>query len=156
MTDIKVWLVVLYQLANSIPNGAITTFSSLVVAGLGFDRLQVYLLQIPTGAVHGFFALLSTWLCGRYSGNRCYIAAGLSVVSLVGSLFVRYGPNVGSNLFGFFIFIAYAAGIPISLSMISSNVAGFTKKAVASAMMFIAYCTGNISMTPTQPSALPD
>lgn len=43
-----------------------------------------------------------------------------------------------------FIFVAYAAGIPISLSMVSSNVAGFTKKAVTSAMVFIAYCAGNI------------
>lgn len=145
MTDIKVWLIVLYQLANSIPNGAITTFNSLVVAGLGFNHFQVYLLQIPTGVVHGFFALLSTWLCSRFKGSRCIIAASLSIISLVGSVLVRYGPNVGSNLVGLFLFIVYAAGIPISLSMISSNVAGFTKKAVASAMMFIAYCTGNIS-----------
>lgn len=145
MTDIKVWLIVLYQLANSIPNGAITTFNSLVVAGLGFNKFQVYLLQIPTGVVHGFFALMSTWLCSRFKGSRCIIAASLSVISLVGSVLVRYGPNVGSNLVGLFLFIVYAAGIPISLSMISSNVAGFTKKAVASAMMFIAYCAGNIS-----------
>jgi ACS family allantoate permease-like MFS transporter len=64
--------------------------------------------------------------------------------SLVGSLLVRYGPNQGSKLFGLWIFVAYASGIPISLSMISSNVAGFTKKAVVSAMLFIAYCVGNI------------
>lgn len=32
----------------------------------------------------------------------------------------------------------------MTLSMVSSNVAGFTKKATVSAMMFIAYCTGNI------------
>lgn len=145
MTDAKVWLIVLYQLANSVPNGAITTFNSLVITGLGFNRFQVYLLQIPTGAVHMFFALTSTYLCSRYKGSRCIIAAALSVVSLVGSILVRYGPNVGSNLFGLFIFIAYAAGIPISISMISSNVAGFTKKAVASAMLFVAYCAGNIS-----------
>jgi ACS family allantoate permease-like MFS transporter len=54
------------------------------------------------------------------------------MVSLIGSVMVRYGPNLGSNLLGVFIFIGYVAGIPLSLSMISSNVAGFTKKAVAS------------------------
>ena len=144
MTDIRVWLVVLYQFANAIPNGAITSFNSLVIKGLGFSRFEVYLLQIPTGVVHGFFALFSTWLCSHYRDTRCIIAACLSIVSLIGSVLVQYGPNVGSNLFGLFIFVAYAAGIPISLSMISSNVAGFTKKAVASAMMFIAYCAGNI------------
>jgi hypothetical protein len=63
---------------------------------------------------------------------------------LAGSLLVRYGPNQGSQLFGLWIFVAFAAGFPISLSMVASNVAGFTKKSVASAMMFMAYTTGNI------------
>ena len=144
LTDIKVWLIVLYQLANSIPNGAYTTFSSLVVKGLGFSRLEVYLLQIPTGAIHAIFALGSTFICSKVKHSRCLTAASVSIVSLIGSILVRFGPNVGSNLVGFFFFIAYAAGIPISLSMITSNVAGFTKKAVTSAMMFIAYCAGNI------------
>lgn len=71
LTDIKVWLLVLYQLANSIPNGAITTFSSLVVSGLGFGRLQVYLLQMPIGVIHGIFALGSTYLCSRFKNSRC-------------------------------------------------------------------------------------
>lgn len=144
LTDIKVWLLVLYQLANSIPNGAYTTFSSLVVSGFGFSRLQVYLLQIPTGVIHGTFALGSTFLCSKFSGSRCLIAGSLSIISLVGSILVRFGPDLGSKLFGFFLFIGYAAGIPISLSMITSNTAGFTKKAVTSAMMFVAYCAGNI------------
>jgi hypothetical protein len=30
------------------------------------------------------------------------------------------------------------------MSLVSSNVAGFTKKATVSSMMFIAYCVGNI------------
>ncbi|KEF61881.1 uncharacterized protein A1O9_03453 [Exophiala aquamarina CBS 119918] len=144
MTDIKVWLLVIFMLATSIPNGAFTTFSSLVFAGMGYDRLHVYLLQIPLGAVHGIFALGATFLCSKFKNCRCIVAGSLCLVSLVGSILVRYGPNLGSNLFGIFIFIGYVAGIPLSLSMISSNVAGFTKKAVASAMMFIAYSTGNI------------
>lgn len=99
LTDIKVWLLVLYMLSNSIPNGAYTTvspyckqsltdmtltpcfqFSSLVVSGLGFSRLQVYLLQLPTGAVHGIFALGSTYLCSKLKQSRCIIAASLSIV----------------------------------------------------------------------------
>jgi uncharacterized membrane protein len=52
--------------------------------------------------------------------------------------------NRGAQLFGMFIFTTYAAGIPITLSMVSSNVAGFTKNATVSAMMFIAYSISNI------------
>jgi ACS family allantoate permease-like MFS transporter len=64
--------------------------------------------------------------------------------SLVGSILVRFGPNQGSRLFGLWLFVAFAAGFPISLSMVASNVAGFTKKSVASAMLFMAYTAGNI------------
>lgn len=67
-----------------------------------------------------------------------------NIFSLTGSLLVRYGPNQGSQLFGLWVFVAFAAGFPISLSMVASNVAGFTKKSVASAMMFMAYTAGNI------------
>lgn len=67
-----------------------------------------------------------------------------NIPSLTGSLLVRYGPNQGSQLFGLWVFVAFAAGFPISLSMVASNVAGFTKKSVASAMMFMAYTAGNI------------
>ncbi|KAH7245288.1 major facilitator superfamily domain-containing protein [Fusarium tricinctum] len=142
--DPNVLLLMVFQLTFSIPNGAHTTFSSLVMAGFGFNRLQVYLLNMPMGAILAFFALGSTYLCSRYSGYRTIIGACLSLISLTGSLLVRYGPNQGSQLFGLWIFVAFAAGFPISLSMVASNVAGFTKKSVASAMMFMAYTAGNI------------
>ena len=144
LTDIKVWLLVLYYLASSVPNGAFTTFGSLVIKGLGFSTLETYLLQMPTGAIHAAFALGSTFLCTKFKNSRCLIAILLGIVSLVGSILVRFGPNNGSKLAGFYLFVAYAAGIPIGLSMVTSNVAGFTKKAVTTAMMFVAYCVGNI------------
>jgi hypothetical protein len=64
--------------------------------------------------------------------------------SLIGCILVYATDNKGPRLFGLFIFVAYAAGLPLTLSMVSSNVSGYTKKATVSAMMFIAYCTGNI------------
>jgi hypothetical protein len=64
--------------------------------------------------------------------------------SLIGCILVYSTDNKGARLFGLFIFVAYAAGIPLTLSMVSSNVSGYTKKATVSAMMFIAYCGGNI------------
>lgn len=74
----------------------------------------------------------------------CSLRDLISFGSLVGSILVQYGPNQGSELFGLYLFIAYAAGFPISFSMIASNVAGFTKKSVASSMVFMAYTAGNI------------
>jgi hypothetical protein len=98
--DPNVLLLMLFQLTFSIPNGAHTTvsgqprqslllipntlqFSSIVMAGFGFNRLQVYLLNMPMGAILAFFALGSTYLCSRYSGYRTIIGACLSLIRYV-------------------------------------------------------------------------
>lgn len=145
LTDPKIWLVVIYQLAIAIPNGGVTTFLSLVISGMGFSRFQVYLLQMPVGFVHGCAALISTYICSYVKNARCWVAMALNVIAIFGTILVRYGPNTGAKLFGFFSFVVFGSGIPIGQSMIASNVTGFTKKAVALAMMFFAYCIGNIS-----------
>ncbi|KAJ9150456.1 Pantothenate transporter [Pleurostoma richardsiae] len=144
LSDYKIWILFFYQIANNIPNGGLTTFSSLVMAGFGFTTLQVYLLSMPTGVIHAFFAVGSTFLAGRFPTCRCLLVAGCTFVALIGCVIIYTTDNQGARLFGYFIFVAYAAGIPLTLSLVSSNVAGFTKKATVGAMMFIAYCVGNI------------
>lgn len=153
LTDPRIWLVVIYQLAIAIPNGGVTTFMSLIVAGLGFSRFQVYLLQIPVGVVHAFAALTSTYICSHVKNARCWVGMTLNIIAIVGTTLIRYGPNTGAKLTGFFTFVVFGCGIPIGQSMIASNVAGFTKKSVASAMMFFAYCIGNISKSHSQAPA---
>ncbi|KAL4865323.1 hypothetical protein BDV12DRAFT_200266 [Aspergillus spectabilis] len=39
---------------------------------------------------------------------------------------------------------AYATGLPLSMSMVSSNIAGNAKKTTVSAMLFVSYCISNI------------
>jgi MFS transporter, ACS family, allantoate permease len=63
---------------------------------------------------------------------------------MMGSLLVRFGPSLGSKLFGFLVFFAYPCVVSIALSIIQSNVAGFTKKSVATAMATFGYSAGNI------------
>jgi hypothetical protein len=54
------------------------------------------------------------------------------------------GSNRWGRWAGIFLLGPFATSIPISLSFIRSNVGGSTKKATVSAMLFLAYCTGNI------------
>ncbi|OJJ66152.1 hypothetical protein ASPBRDRAFT_138580 [Aspergillus brasiliensis CBS 101740] len=122
LTDYRIWILFFFQVANNIPNGGLTMFGTIVLSGMGFSTLNTYLLQMPMGTVHGLFVI------GRLTG--CVLIYACE----------RQGPR----LLGMFLFTAYAAGLPMTLSMVSSNVAGFTKKATVSAMMFVAYCTGNI------------
>jgi hypothetical protein len=67
--------------------------------------------------------------------------------AMLGWCLVGYLPDsqIGGRLGGVFIFAAYASGFPLSLSIIASDVAGYTKKTAVSAVVFLAYCAGNIS-----------
>lgn len=72
--------------------------------------------------------------------------AVLQLISIAGALVVsQVDPEKKlSRLGGMFLFPAFSASLPISMSLIASNVAGYTKKATTSSIMFIGYCTGNI------------
>ena len=72
--------------------------------------------------------------------------AGTLVLSLIGILLVRQLPTSDKwgRLIGIWISFVFGCGFPLSLSIISSNVAGYTKKTTVAAVLFMAYCAGNI------------
>jgi ACS family allantoate permease-like MFS transporter len=102
---------------------------------------------MPQGACQIFFTLTAAYLATKIRRSRCVIIACLLYISLLGWCLVGYLPttNTGGRLGGVFIFAAYAAGFQLSLSLIASDVTGYTKKTVVSAILFLAYCGGNIA-----------
>lgn len=68
-------------------------------------------------------------------------AVGVTGATLIRELPVanRWGRFIGAACSA-----AYAINFPLVLSMVSGNVAGFTKKSIVSAVVFTAYCAGNI------------
>ncbi|OQD79239.1 hypothetical protein PENANT_c057G09410 [Penicillium antarcticum] len=120
--DPKTWLLGVLILASNIPNGGFTTFNGLVLQGFGFSTFNTLLLGIPGGFIVFVFVLSS----------------------IIGSALVYATASVGSRYAGLLLMGIYSAAMPVSMAMISSNVAGFTKKATVSAVYFILYCTGNI------------
>lgn len=52
--------------------------------------------------------------------------------------------NAKGRLAGLALGSVSGVNVPLALSLISSNVAGFTKRSVTSALLFIVYCVANI------------
>lgn len=102
---------------------------------------------MPQGGCQFVFTLTAAYLASRLRKSRCMIIACLLCIAILGWCLVGYLPqdHTGGKLGGCFIFAAYASGFPLSLSIIASDVAGYTKKTVVSAILFLAYCAGNIS-----------
>jgi MFS transporter, ACS family, allantoate permease len=119
----------------------------VIIKGLGHNQFQTLLLGMPQGACQVVFTLAAALLATKIRKSRCIIIACLLCIAMLGWCLVGYLPasHTGGRLGGVFIFAAYASGFPLSLSIIASDVAGYTKKTVVSAVVFLAYCTGNIS-----------
>ncbi|KAJ6148941.1 hypothetical protein N7471_000140 [Penicillium samsonianum] len=147
LIDPKTWLIFVYSMASSIPNGGLTSFGSIVISGFGYSTFNTLLVGLPTSVFTLIWVVLATIIVTKFHKSRCLTAAVLSLISLAGSLMVsQIEPSKKiARLAGMWLFPAYSAGIPIILSIIASNVAGYTKRTTVTAMMFIGNCAGNIT-----------
>ncbi|KAJ5546105.1 MFS general substrate transporter [Penicillium frequentans] len=144
--DPQAWLLFAYQVAVNIPTGGISSFTSIIIDGFGFSMLDSLLLQMPFGVVQ-LMALAIGACATRYFNNiRVTLMIAMVTVSFIGIILVNFLPSSNSygRLVGIWMTAAFSANIPMSLSLITSNVGSMTKRSTVSSMLFIAYCTGNI------------
>lgn len=121
-------------------------FSAILVNGFGFPPLQSLLLQMPSGATQLVFLPL-TAVIARYIPNmRLILMCCTTAISMMGMLLVWKldEEDKKGRLVGLALTSAFAVNFPLGLSILSSNVAGFTKRSVTNSMLFIAYCVGNL------------
>ncbi|KIW19895.1 hypothetical protein PV08_00470 [Exophiala spinifera] len=146
LTDPKTWLLFVYNFSISLPNGGVSNFSTLVIRGFGYDTLQTLLLGMPGPAIIWVVVLISAYVSSKVHHSRCYLMALTLAFGLIGILLVRQLPyeHKYGRLVGIWLTGLYSVGFPLGLSLISSNVAGYTKKTTVAAILFVGYCAGNI------------
>jgi hypothetical protein len=162
LLDPMVWGFVFYALLADIPNGGITNFFSQLVripsflprlycylpiqiVSFGYSEEQSLLYGIPGGGVE-VVALIVNGFLGDYFGQRLICSMGGLVCAIVGMILIVALPlshKVG-RLIGYYMTQASPTPFVAILSLISTNVAGYTKKTTVAALYLIAYCVGNI------------
>ncbi|RAL05389.1 MFS general substrate transporter [Aspergillus ibericus CBS 121593] len=144
--DPQTWFLVLYTFSVNLCNGGITSFSSIIINGFGFSEVRSLLMQMPLGAAQVVFLLLTAGLATLIPNTRILMMILNTIVSMIGMILVWKldEDNRKGRLTGLALGAVFAVNIPLSLSIISSNVAGFTKRSTTSALLFVAYCVGNI------------
>ncbi|KAL3444540.1 major facilitator superfamily domain-containing protein [Aspergillus insuetus] len=146
LRDPQVWLMFLYMLSINIANGAVTPFSSLIINGFGYSTFTTLLLSMPAGGFQLILLALTSFITLRFHKTRMALMVTLCLTSLTGSVLIEALPtddNVG-RLIGLYLTIALSVNTPLLLSLVSSNIAGFTKRSTVSGVMFVAYAAGNI------------
>ncbi|KAI6616563.1 hypothetical protein MCOR14_010982 [Pyricularia oryzae] len=146
--DYKTLLFTLLGFLANIPNGGISNFSTLVIQGLGFNTFQTALLGIPQGVLVVIWIGLGA-LANRFMPNNCrtLVCALFMIPTIAGALGFLLAPAdayVG-RLVCFYLTGSYQASFVISLSLITSNTGGQSKKMIVSGMIWFGACVGNIA-----------
>ncbi|CAI6335246.1 unnamed protein product [Periconia digitata] len=139
------WSFFFFALIVSIPNGGITNFFSQMIVGFGYSPEESLLYGTPGGAVEIVALIVCGWAGDRY-GHRILIGMSGLLLSILGMILIVALPlsNNSGRLAGYYLTQAAPTAFVALLSLISSNVAGYTKKTTVAAMYLIGYCVGNV------------
>ncbi|KAK8061980.1 MFS general substrate transporter [Apiospora phragmitis] len=146
-TDPKTWILFFMSVGAQVPNAAITSFTSIIVGSFGFDTLGTQYLQIPGGAVQFAALLAGGFICSRWPQNtRCLTMIVANLICITGAAMLVGLPDDAkwARLVALWLCYFQGLGFSMALTMISSNIAGSTKKQLTSAILFTGYCVGNI------------
>jgi ACS family allantoate permease-like MFS transporter len=131
-------------LLTSSPGGLSNFFSQLIV-GFGYTPEESLLYGTPGGAVEVVFLIACGWAGDKY-GYRILISMIGLCTAMLGMILIVALPlsSNSGRLAGYYLTQASPTPFVALLSLISSNVAGYTKKTTVAAMYLIGYCVGNI------------
>jgi len=145
--DPKTYILFVMAVGAQVPNSAITSFTSIVVGTFGFDTLGTQYMQIPGGAIQFLALIIGGWICTHWPrGTRCITMMVANSICIIGAGLLVGLPdhNKWGRLVGLWLCYFQGLGFSMSLTMVSSNVAGYTKKQLTAAVLFTGYCVGNI------------
>ncbi|KAJ5432484.1 uncharacterized protein N7458_011640 [Penicillium daleae] len=147
LMDPKTWLIFGLEILTQIPNGGTQNFANLVIKSFGFTSLQSTLITIPYSLITVAAITGSGWLAGRFRQMNCLLIIAVILPCVIGSAIIYSRAHVvhGVQLFGYFLLSTGPAAMPLAMSLVQANYRGVTKKMTMTALLFLAYCAGNIS-----------
>jgi MFS family permease len=147
LLDFKIHCLVLIGLACGVINGGVSNFASALIKGFGFDGIYATLLQLPTGAFEFVLVPLCGLAAGYFRNSRCIVLALICLPPLGGLVGIRLtGLDMRWSLVGC-TWLQYLVGAPVILSwnLLTTNVAGHTKRSTGNGLWFVFYAAGNIA-----------
>lgn len=146
-SDPQVWLLTLFVLLNEVINGGISNFGKLIIKGLVTDPLLTTALGIPQGAFQVFWILTATLTATKFRNHRTTVMILWLVPTIIGTCLVwkldRTRFKIGV-LIGYYLIGSFVGSLVLALQMPATNLGGYTKRITASAIVFTAYCAGNV------------
>ncbi|KAG0674296.1 hypothetical protein C6P40_003224 [Pichia californica] len=149
--DIRIYIIMLFNFGINIPNGGLSTYSSIIINNLGFSSVKSSLMGIPTGIIASIATVFFTWCASRWNNKRCLLAIISLIIPLIGSIisYTCSHDNTAAQLVGLYFQYFYFASYVVMISCVQANTAGNTKKAMTYSFNYLGYCGGAITGTQT-------
>ncbi|KAI1102790.1 MFS general substrate transporter [Jackrogersella minutella] len=144
-TDPKIIIMGLIAIVNSLPSGGLA-FGSLLIEGFGFDPLRTTLMNLPMFAIEIVCQLGAGLLFARIPNSRLHIGSLALVPPIIGTVLMNQlqPANKWGRLAGYWLLGTYPVGLIVILNQLSTNIAGSTKKSVATGWVYICFSVGQI------------
>ncbi|KAJ7056258.1 major facilitator superfamily domain-containing protein [Mycena amicta] len=145
--DVKIWILFSSVFAAAIPNGVVSNFSSVIIKDMGFSTTKTTVLK-SVGDITQIVALLIGGIITLNIPNtRLLASTTANIICVVAAATMAYLPreHVWGRLVSFWLVNCQSVGFAAGLVMVSSNMGGYTHRTIASAVIFTAYCFGNVA-----------
>lgn len=146
VTDVRTWLIMLTTIMTTIPQGALNSFSNIIIKSFGYSTKQALILSTPGGLV----VSLMTLFCGWYSDRKMsrMVPIVFAVIPTIIGAAILIGldgsGHKGVLLFGIYLTGTFGTAGSAVYSYNASNTTGHTKKNTVNSMTLVAFGVGNI------------
>jgi sugar phosphate permease len=146
-TDPKTLLLFLSVFAAAIPNGVINSFSTIIIRDLGFSTTRTTQLKSVGDATQILALIIAGLITLNIPNTRLLVSTFFNILCLTSASCLAFLPRryPWARLVAFWLTNSQSVSFTIALTMISSNMAGYTHRSTASAVVFTAYCWGNFA-----------
>ncbi|KAJ0420474.1 major facilitator superfamily domain-containing protein [Aspergillus carlsbadensis] len=145
--DVKVHCILFIGVACGIINGGVSNFASSLIKGYGFSGIYATLLQLPTGAIEAVVVPICGLVSTYVRDSRCIVLAAVCLIPFGGLLGIRFTDLDHRWTLVGCTWLQYIIGAPVIVSwnLLSTNVAGHTKRSIANGLWFTLYAGGNVA-----------
>lgn len=135
--DPKVILLFISVFAAAIPNGVVNSFSTIIIKDFGFSDTRTTELKSVGDAVQVIALFIGGAITLNVPNSRLLTATAANILCTVAAGCMAYLPrsNTWGRLVCFWLVNSQSVGFTVSLVTVSSNMAGYTHRSVASALV---------------------
>ncbi|KAJ7131060.1 major facilitator superfamily domain-containing protein [Mycena epipterygia] len=147
LKDFKIWILFASVFAAAIPNGVVSNFSAIIIKDMGFSTTKTTVLKSVGDITQIVALIIGGVITLNFKDTRLIASTVANVICVVAAATMAYLPRhlVWGRLVSFWLVNCQSVGFAVSLVMVSSNMGGYTHRTIASAVIFTAYCFGNVA-----------